>query len=198
MSSRQATMQLKRGTRRGSCEFCFRRKMKCDRAVRASQGHLSCSHCDIRQIQCYLDDSSDLRIQKRKNLHDTSDRGPRDELINSPVVTPGPTPLVPAPQSDSNATPSSFITSVTSSSEQATSRTSPPEPNPIGDIDNWDELLGISSSSTSFLDQIFISDDYQSTAWANQTSDQDILDHPFQDISDRTGKWISSWQWPRV
>jgi hypothetical protein len=193
MTSKQAKMQLKRGTRRGSCDFCFRRKMKCDRAVRASQGYLSCSHCDIRQIQCHLDESTDLRIQKRNNLQDTGNRGTRDELNNSPVVAQGPTTPLPVPQTDSITTPSSFITSIASSSEQPTSQTSPEEPKSTVDIHSWDQLLGISTTSASFLDQIFISDDYQPTMWADQTPGHDSLGQHLQDISDRTGRQIFSW-----
>ncbi|KAI1178449.1 hypothetical protein F4777DRAFT_96925 [Nemania sp. FL0916] len=58
-------MPLKRGLERQSCEFCFRRKIKCDRSARAATGHLTCSQCDLRQTSCTFD-PDDVRIQRRR------------------------------------------------------------------------------------------------------------------------------------
>lgn len=59
-------MPLKRGLERVSCDFCHRRKVKCDRLLRASQGMTACSQCALRDIQCHVDDSDDVRIQRRR------------------------------------------------------------------------------------------------------------------------------------
>ncbi|KAK4074769.1 transcriptional regulator family: Fungal Specific TF [Trichoderma aggressivum f. europaeum] len=61
-----ADMRLKRGVERASCDFCHRRKIKCDRSSRESQGHDSCSPCSLRGIQCLLDDSDDVRLRRRR------------------------------------------------------------------------------------------------------------------------------------
>ncbi|KAH8131532.1 hypothetical protein ACSS6W_001704 [Trichoderma asperelloides] len=61
-------MRLKRGIERASCDFCHRRKIKCDRALRETQGQSSCSPCSLRQIQCILDDSDDIRLRRRQRL----------------------------------------------------------------------------------------------------------------------------------
>lgn len=52
---------LKRGVERESCDFCFRRKIKCDRSARLS----SCSQCDLRQTPCTFE-CDDIRIQRRR------------------------------------------------------------------------------------------------------------------------------------
>ncbi|KAK4067618.1 transcriptional regulator family: Fungal Specific TF [Trichoderma harzianum] len=59
-------MRLKRGVERASCDFCHRRKIKCDRPLRESQGHDSCSPCSLRGIRCLLDDSDDVRLRRRR------------------------------------------------------------------------------------------------------------------------------------
>ncbi|KAL6910461.1 hypothetical protein GGI43DRAFT_11997 [Trichoderma evansii] len=59
-------MRLKRGIERASCDFCHRRKIKCDRASRETQGQSSCSPCSLRQIQCIIDDSDDVRLRRRR------------------------------------------------------------------------------------------------------------------------------------
>jgi len=61
-------MPLKRGLERRSCDFCFRRKIKCDRLTRATQGFEKCSPCNVRGRRCYLDNSSDMRIQRRPTI----------------------------------------------------------------------------------------------------------------------------------
>ncbi|GFG24138.1 hypothetical protein IFM61606_04038 [Aspergillus udagawae] len=59
-------MPLKRGLERVSCDFCYRRKIKCDRLLRARQGIAACSQCTLRDIQCHVDDSDDIRIRRRR------------------------------------------------------------------------------------------------------------------------------------
>ncbi|KAI8952241.1 hypothetical protein F4801DRAFT_234334 [Xylaria longipes] len=59
-------MPLKRGLERESCDFCFRRKIKCDRSSRAEMGRpASCSQCDLRQTPCTFE-SDDVRVQRRR------------------------------------------------------------------------------------------------------------------------------------
>lgn len=59
-------MRLKRGVERASCDFCHRRKIKCDRASQESSGQTSCSPCSLRGIPCLLDDSDDVRLRRRR------------------------------------------------------------------------------------------------------------------------------------
>ncbi|GJN70051.1 hypothetical protein PLICBS_004103 [Purpureocillium lilacinum] len=59
-------MQLKRGVERESCDFCHRRKIKCDRALRIGRGNEGCSQCSLRQLTCSLDDSDDVRIRNKR------------------------------------------------------------------------------------------------------------------------------------
>lgn len=61
-------MRLKRGVERASCDFCHRRKIKCDRASREAQGQSSCSPCSLRQIQCIIDDADDIRLRRRRRI----------------------------------------------------------------------------------------------------------------------------------
>ncbi|KAJ2986060.1 hypothetical protein NUW58_g5209 [Xylaria curta] len=58
-------MPLKRGLERESCDFCFRRKIKCDRSLRSAAGHPACSQCDLRQTPCTFE-SDDARTQRRR------------------------------------------------------------------------------------------------------------------------------------
>ncbi|KAK5631033.1 hypothetical protein RRF57_006748 [Xylaria bambusicola] len=60
-------MPLKRGLERESCDFCFRRKIKCDRSSRAASGLPICSQCDLRQTPCTFE-SDDIRIQRQQKI----------------------------------------------------------------------------------------------------------------------------------
>ncbi|GAW26798.1 putative fungal transcriptional regulatory [Rosellinia necatrix] len=64
-------MPLKRGLERESCDFCFRRKIKCDRSSRAEKGCPTCSQCDLRQTPCTFE-CDDVRLQRRRK---TSPKG---------------------------------------------------------------------------------------------------------------------------
>ncbi|KAI1113681.1 hypothetical protein F5Y14DRAFT_202629 [Nemania sp. NC0429] len=66
-------MPLKRGLERGSCDFCFRRKIKCDRSSRVAAGRLACSQCDLRETPCTFE-SDDVRVQRRRKNTDVSRR----------------------------------------------------------------------------------------------------------------------------
>ncbi|OAA57778.1 Fungal transcriptional regulatory protein [Cordyceps fumosorosea ARSEF 2679] len=61
-------MRLKRGVERESCDFCHGRKIKCDRAPRAARGIDGCSACERRDLACLVDDSGDVRLQRRRRL----------------------------------------------------------------------------------------------------------------------------------
>ncbi|KAJ5999727.1 hypothetical protein N7481_000136 [Penicillium waksmanii] len=58
-------VRLKRGLPRESCNFCHGRKIKCDRSLRAKEGHTSCSQCALRQSPCRLDDPTETRTPSR-------------------------------------------------------------------------------------------------------------------------------------
>ncbi|GAW18913.1 hypothetical protein ANO14919_083960 [Xylariales sp. No.14919] len=76
-------MPLKRGLERESCDFCFRRKIKCDRSSRASTGRLSCSQCDLRQKPCTFE-CDDIRLQRRRK---NSPKGSSPSNISSDINT---------------------------------------------------------------------------------------------------------------
>ncbi|KAH7199578.1 hypothetical protein DER44DRAFT_787917 [Fusarium oxysporum] len=59
-------MYLKRGIKRQSCDFCFRRKVRCDWVSRQSEGHVQCSHCHIRHIACTA--NPDNRDRARRSM----------------------------------------------------------------------------------------------------------------------------------
>ncbi|KAI1015740.1 hypothetical protein LB503_009896 [Fusarium chuoi] len=61
-------MYLKRGTKRQSCDFCFRRKVKCDWVSRQSEGHAHCSHCELRDIACTANPDNRDRARRSKRL----------------------------------------------------------------------------------------------------------------------------------
>ncbi|KAI0106480.1 hypothetical protein GGR51DRAFT_517847 [Nemania sp. FL0031] len=79
-------MPLKRGLERESCDFCFRRKIKCDRSSRTASGCYICSQCDLRQIPCTFE-SDDIRVQRRRK------ESPKPGLLgvdwgaNTPIAT---------------------------------------------------------------------------------------------------------------
>ncbi|KAL1898501.1 hypothetical protein Sste5346_003405 [Sporothrix stenoceras] len=58
-------MRLRRGMVRESCDFCHRRKIKCDRLSRNDLGHTACSQCSLRSVECCMDDSDDIRLKGR-------------------------------------------------------------------------------------------------------------------------------------
>ncbi|KIH88762.1 hypothetical protein SPBR_06622 [Sporothrix brasiliensis 5110] len=58
-------MRLRRGMVRESCDFCHRRKIKCDRLSRNDTGHTACSQCSLRGVPCRMDDSDDIRLRGR-------------------------------------------------------------------------------------------------------------------------------------
>ncbi|KAI0403230.1 hypothetical protein F4802DRAFT_321509 [Xylaria palmicola] len=74
-------MPLKRGIERESCDFCFRRKIRCDRSSRATGGHPACSQCDLRQSPCTFE-SDDVRTQRRRKVSPKRNFG-----ADSPVGT---------------------------------------------------------------------------------------------------------------
>ncbi|KAJ3497178.1 hypothetical protein NLG97_g2097 [Lecanicillium saksenae] len=89
-------MRLKRGIERESCDFCHRRKIKCDKVARAATGIDCCTACERRDIACVVDDSTDIRLQKRRL---NASRGFQSASIteSTPFTTlPGPPPPPPS------------------------------------------------------------------------------------------------------
>lgn len=152
-------MRLKRGLERESCDFCHKRKIKCDRSQRTARGETTCSQCDLRQIHCSVDDSNDIRIRRRRQtesnhivpLDATSSQEPgaavyRDENTPS-VVASTSTSLAPVePFLDNQQTPFTGDTPAFLLS---------------------DNLFDLSADSILFLDQIFMGD-LASSEWSSQ------------------------------
>ncbi|KAF3385386.1 hypothetical protein F1880_002744 [Penicillium rolfsii] len=148
-------MLLKRGLERASCDFCFRRKIKCDRSSRAREGHDSCSQCDLRQKPCTLD-SDDVRINRRRRV----DRGSGDLKGGSTVST------IAEPSFNDRGTvtpPLGDDTSLLLSPQTSMAATFTPDANydsPLYASSSeslWTDLdLQLSSESLSFLDEVFM------------------------------------------
>ncbi|KAK9236478.1 hypothetical protein V1525DRAFT_406956 [Lipomyces kononenkoae] len=172
-------MNLKRGIERESCDFCYRRKIKCDRASRATQGFVSCSQCALRQVPCHLDDSDDIRIQRRKRtrtpgqaLGSKSQPSQRHQVVRREYqTTPGANPVDDKSDTSYN----------TPCGSQPVDLLSPPPPfstdfessftTPAEEINSsislqdettnllfLDSTLWLSADSVSYLDQIFMRD----------------------------------------
>lgn len=107
---------LKRGLPRQSCDFCHRRKIKCDRLSRVRQGLDSCSQCALREGPCYLNDPSDKRTPKRHrkspvgsmDLDEPPTAGGRVSRDDNPAPLLAPTPQLEYLQSQRHAVSRSF------------------------------------------------------------------------------------------
>lgn len=157
-------MQLKRGLPRESCDFCHRRKVKCDRSLRARQGLASCSQCTLRQGPCILNDPTERRTRRRgrQAAHGGSagvtlgDGGSRMARVD---ITEGDNPA---------AVPFA-----------STSQLEPPLPleeDPSTLIQYPDDMfgenfLGLSRDNIFFLDQVFMGDGAGSFEWLGQAQD---------------------------
>ncbi|PNP53677.1 hypothetical protein THARTR1_05801 [Trichoderma harzianum] len=158
-------MRLKRGVERASCDFCHRRKIKCDRPLRESQGQDSCSPCSLRAIQCLLDDSDDVRLRRRRRAVARDEErveqspsllttAPADAIVqdfnqtSTNVVTfdkeVAPVPLQGLEQSLPSYFPSSLDDGFSSSLDQSP------------DFSFIDTPFELSPESILFLDQIFL------------------------------------------
>ena len=140
-------MALKRGSERESCDFCHRRKVKCDRRVRARQGIDSCTQCAARPAECLLDDSDDIRLRRRRIHH-----APNDSLdVTQGLGSPSSGTAI----STQQPTPSSLY-------EQSVDTTAVEDPNGIlpsymSDLFT-NEFFTLSDDSMFFLDQVFADD----------------------------------------
>lgn len=142
-------MPLKRGLEREACDFCYRRKIRCDRSLRATQGHATCSQCAVREEQCRLDDSNDIRIQRRRRFSargsstDTRVRESEPATINTSLEPRG-------------------ISPSSRSAEHQFESLAPGDVNlaPSRYIDDLfvDDTFGLSLDNIFFLDQVFMGD----------------------------------------
>ena len=146
-------MRLKRGIERESCDFCHGRKIKCDRAARAAAGLDACSACELRALACNVDDSNDIRLQRRK-------RQPK----NTPKVTAETVqPAAPAPLTLQNIAQPDPV----------------PQPVPSSaTVDDTfsDTLFDLNAESILFLDQVFMGD--LATPWNDSQALGLFLDQP--------------------
>lgn len=137
-------MPLKRGLERESCDFCHRRKIKCDRTSRTNQGLPGCSHCALREVECRLDDADDIRIRRRRQTRSQSvvaDSSAGEQRTNTfsqfGASFSSATPLVASQTAQATASPVNLVL-----------------PHPFLDASSF-ELC----SDSIFLDQIFVKDD---------------------------------------
>lgn len=135
-------MRLKRGLERESCDFCHRRKIKCNRAARVSQGETTCSQCDLRQIPCNIDDSNDIRIQRRRQTERTDLDTSNTRSSQEPGVA-------------------AFKDIPPTSALDSTATSLPPHDTSFAGTPSFllsDNLFDLSADSILFLDQIFMGD----------------------------------------
>lgn len=139
-------MRLKRGAERESCDFCHRRKIKCDRAARAADGVDGCSACARREIPCVVDDANDVRLQRR--------RGQSEALQPSSKRARTATEVPPAlPEADVVERPAAA---------------------PVADPGSGNTLFDLNPESIFFLDQVFMGD--LTTGWTDDMQTGLFLD----------------------
>lgn len=143
-------MPLKRGLVRESCDFCYRRKVKCDRLSLANQGIATCSQCALRDLECRVKDSDDARIRQRNRLISSSrnqngglnaDSSPRSE-IPCPAFVPE------IPVTHATASRDGHC----KAQDENTSLLIAPECLPV------DDTFGLSLDNMLFLDQVFLNE----------------------------------------
>ncbi|EHK48940.1 hypothetical protein TRIATDRAFT_49937 [Trichoderma atroviride IMI 206040] len=180
-------MRLKRGVERASCDFCHRRKIKCDRASREKQGHSSCSPCSLRQIQCILDDADDIRLRRRRRL--SSRDGDAQSLSNSspfPSIYGGETQTI-SQERLQQPLPSYFPPDTEDSIPLSVDQTP--------DLSFIDTPFELSPESIFFLDQIFLGGGYEGSTeyhepqiklWVGCNLDKETFDaalHAYFDLA---------------
>ncbi|KAL5358459.1 hypothetical protein BJX96DRAFT_43225 [Aspergillus floccosus] len=153
-------MSLKRGLERESCDFCFRRKIKCDRASRAREGHVACSQCDLRQRPCTLD-SDDVRIHRRRKISHN-----RADLEGNSLVST----LLESSLNDggngNSSLPLSPQTTIVATLNPDTNTDSPLHASTSESL--WTDLdLGLNPESILFLNEVFMQDFAPSETIAN-------------------------------
>ena len=166
-------MQLKRGLERRACDFCHRRKIKCDRLARASQGSDKCSQCALRQVSCHVDDTDDVRLRVRRRIPRPSETpaacSQLQQQSENRVVDQNGSPAfsVSPANVDINSVFSDGQNDTTSDRDLTGPSQSSSVPTvPLLDIDGTmlshislpDSLFELSSDSLSFLDRIFLGD----------------------------------------
>jgi hypothetical protein len=151
-------MPLKRGLERRSCDFCFRRKIKCDRLKRATQGLEKCSQCDVREEPCCLDDAGDIRIQRRRTR---GNRENQDQPPESFASTPHPESF--------SSTPHPSHADLVNNDHEASLQF------PDGLLFNDD--FALSNDSILFLDQVFIGESMP-MEWMDGMSRTNAGDYP--------------------
>lgn len=82
---------LKRGKARASCDVCHKRRIKCDRTARVTQGYEQCSQCALRDIPCVQSDIHDIRLKKQLKARTPQNNTSAEHLKAShalPIVVP--------------------------------------------------------------------------------------------------------------
>ena len=179
-------MQLKRGLERNSCDFCYGRKIKCDRSARMKERHDKCSQCTARQIMCRLDSSDDVRIRRRRREstdrggegRDSSARSPEEQQLPSNNSSHQTTRRTPSPSLVGVATSTISIVSLPLLSPNVLDSVPPlslnfPSPMPSTEVDathfsidqtnqfQHPNSFDLSADGVSFLDHIFMESDQQ-------------------------------------
>ncbi|KAF4439106.1 hypothetical protein F53441_12657 [Fusarium austroafricanum] len=153
-------MYLKRGLKRQSCDFCFRRKVRCDRPSRRAEGHSQCSHCELRELPCIAESSSAGRHNRRnadstsRSISRTIETGPDSGQAVSNNSQPPTSPTDTIIIGDDISSPSLPTTATDSSPNH--------EPTLLQGVQDttadfaWQEMgWELGTDSVSFLDSIF-------------------------------------------
>ncbi len=142
-------MPLKRGLERESCDFCYRRKVKCDRLLRNRQGLATCSQCALREEPCCRDDSDDVRIRRRRLM--AAEDGVADIPLRESERA-----AINTPSGDQEEPTISFASA--SPSQPLQLEAGYAEPSRYPDNLFVDDAFGLSLDSILFLDQVFMGD----------------------------------------
>ncbi|KAI0459973.1 hypothetical protein F5B21DRAFT_204611 [Xylaria acuta] len=176
-------MPLKRGLERESCDFCFRRKIKCDRSSRAVMGRpASCSQCDLRQTPCTFE-CDDARVQRRQKnspkrglssvgpgVHSPIGTEPQQQISHdgissdgwtrarNPAVTPSSDMLLPIYLDGSTVSSRlSLDNGATTATPQSTTTTTTTTPMTTFSLPTYRDLeFELSPEGISYLDSIFL------------------------------------------
>ncbi|RBA18776.1 hypothetical protein FPRO05_10424 [Fusarium proliferatum] len=148
-------MYLKPGTKRQSCDFCFRRKVKCDWVSRRSEGHADCSHCALRDIACTAIPDNRDRAKRNKRL---------DARSAASRISPSPDDghLVDGVNATGSTNDTSFVNNETTSALPQT-QVLPIDPSlqyPAVESESaWQDISwDLGAESISFLDSVFTHD----------------------------------------
>ncbi|KAF4443489.1 hypothetical protein FACUT_1306 [Fusarium acutatum] len=147
-------MHLKRGIKRQSCDFCFRRKVKCDWVSRQSEGHAQCSHCELRDIACTANSDDRGRAKRSMRLDVRSAAGRTSSSPDEGQAADGGDPGSTSDTSLVNKETISVLPQTQASPLNTSAQYPAVDSEPAWQDMGWD----LGAESISFLDSVFTHD----------------------------------------